>query len=351
VERPTTTAADVTRPATPAALALGVRKRPFDELTPVGRRRRLSRLAGDVLQREHGVRPVALHAVAGHWFNTVFRVDEQDGSRSALRVGDAHRIHVEGVEEVEVAWLDALAADLPTVVAARVLRTPDGRPWTTAERADVTGARVCTRFTWARGRRLSDRLDERGMRAGGRILAELHEHAAGYRLPFALPAGLRADRVAYFGDTSRILAYRARDSVAFNEAIARVQERIDLLWTSPPHSPHLLHGDLGAHNLMRWHDQVRVLDFQDLQFGFDVQDLGIALADMTWHEADLIEPFMRGYADVRPLPDLSPDLVAALRVGRSLNMINLGLNLRRPRLERFLELHERVVMEWMRPAS
>jgi Ser/Thr protein kinase RdoA (MazF antagonist) len=319
--------------------------RPFGELTRAGQARRLGRLATDVLTSAYALRPAAVRPVAAHSFNTVFRV-ETSGDRFALRVGDEHRIHVVGVEDVEAAWLDALAGEVPGLAASTIVRDASGRPWVTGRDPRVPATRTCTLFTWARGIPLRDRLSADRMRAAGRLLARLHEHVA-VTAAIRVPDGLRATQVIYFEDTERLSNWQSTHGSLFLEAMARAQAALDDLWAAPPHLPHLLHGDFGPQNVMVWRDQLRVIDFQDLRLGFEVQDVGLSLADLARHEPELLEPFRAGYADVRRWPLDDAALAATLAACRSLNLVNLGLNLRRPGIERFLADHAARVRAWM----
>ena len=83
------------------------------------------------------------------------------------------------------------------------------------------------------------------------------------------------------------------------EAVARVQEQLDRLWASPPHRPHVFHGDLGPHNVLMYRGRARPIDFQDLQIGFDLQDVAITVADLRRTAPGGIEPFRAGYTDVQ----------------------------------------------------
>jgi Ser/Thr protein kinase RdoA (MazF antagonist) len=325
--------------------------RPFAALTRRGRARRLLPLAAQVLASAYQLDGAAVRPLAAHSFNTMFLAEPTDGRRLVLRVGDAHRIHAAGVEEVEAAWLAALMAEAPALAGPVNIGDRRGRPWTTAQRGDVPGERMCSLFSWVRGRRLLERLDAASMVAAGRLMAGLHEHAASLAVPVPIPPGVVADRVVYFEDPSLIFGYRSPHGDLFVEAIARVQEHIDRLWAEPPHRPHLLHGDFGPQNVLRWRDEVRPIDFQDLLFGFDVQDLGITVTDLEQRSPELIEPFRLGYAQVRPWPAIEPELQAAFAAARSLNVMNLGLNLRRPGVADFLDEHSRRVLEWMRSAT
>ena len=173
------------------------------------------------MRDDFGIEARRVSLLASHSFNTLFRADLTAGRPIAERVGEV-RIHTDGIEEVEAAWLDAL----------------------------------------------------------------------------------HADRVVYFADTSRFGEYESAYGSMFVEAVDEEQRHLDALWAAPPHRPHLLHGDFGPQNVMRWTTQLTPIDFQDLQFGLNVQDVGITVADLRRQYADesLVEIFVKGYRSVRPWP-------------------------------------------------
>lgn len=322
--------------------------RRFDELSPVGRTRRLRTLALDTLQHGFAVDAEHVRPVAVHSFNTVFRADAPDGAtpRMALRVGDRIRIHAADVESVEAAWLCRLSAEtaltVPQPVAGR-----DGcssRHWSVP---GVDGTRVCSLFSWLDGRPLRDHMTTDGLVSMGRVAAELHEHAASLDAAFASAAPC-ADAPVYFGETDLVTSPGADPLLV--EARARVQDVIDGLWADPPHRPHLLHGDIGPHNVLVFRGRVRPIDFQDLLVGFDVQDVAITVADLRRNAPEAVEPFRSGYRSVRPWPLSDPALEAALVAGRSLNVANLGLLLRRDGFDRRVAAHTAIVRRWMTSA-
>ena len=320
--------------------------RAFDELTRRGHIARLRLLAIDSLRDDFGIAARRVSLLASHSFNTLFRADLAAGTPLALRVGEV-RIHAEGVEEVEAAWLESLHADTDIRVP-RLLADRHGRHVVAGHHADVPGPRYCSAMTWIRGRTVHECFDHATSQRMGVQLANIHEQAASYR-PLDVPAGIHADRVVHFADTSRLGEYESEYGSMFVEAIDRAQRHLDALWAAPPHRPHLLHGDFGPQNVMRWRTQLAAIDFQDLQFGFDVQDVGITVADLRRQYADesLVETFVEGYRSVRPWPLTDQSLEQALDAARSLNVINIGLNLRRPGLHEFIERHAQRVAGWM----
>ena len=321
--------------------------RSFDELTEIGRLRRLRRFAEEVVVVHYGISQPRVRLLSRHSFNTVFRVDT-DRERWVLRVGDPTRIHSDGVEDVEALWLTHLDEATAITVPRPIASTEDR--WRVDHEANyVSGRRACSLFTFIEGRELRKTKVDAGVsyRAGA-LMAHLHEDAATTLSPVPVPPDLRANRAVYFHQENLVREYESDDGELFREAHDRVQSAITKLWTAPPHSPHLLHGDFGAHNVMIWRNEMRPIDFQDLQFGFDVQDLGITLADLSRNAPELATHFEDGYSSVRALPELSPTLLATFAAGRSLNMMNLGLHLRRQGIGWFLERHTKLVQNWMR---
>ena len=289
-----------------------------------------------------------LTLVSTHSFNHTFRVDTSyDDGQYAARVGAPQRIHHEGVEALEAAWLNALSiAGIPVVT---MIADTAGRYVVEAESTLVTGVRPVSVFTWATGRPVRDRLDTESMIKLGEMLAALHDHASGWKPDIDVPNGMVANHVVYFLDDTLLAGHQSRQGNLYREAIARAQRAIDELWLHPPHAPHLLHGDFGPHNVLRHRTAFTTIDFQDLQFGFDVQDVGLTVSDLRRNDVEptLISAFRRGYSSIRPWPHSDEQLQAALSAARSLNMLNLGLNLRRPGFTEFFDRHTKLIRRWM----
>ncbi len=276
----------------------------------------------------------------------MFRVDTAT-DRFVLRVGDETRIHVDGVEDVEAHWL--LHLDRTEITAPQPVPSAEGKFRVDHETDYVSGVRACSMFSFIEGRELRKaKVDAAAIMKAGQLLALLHEDASTALPTTPVPSELRADRVVYFHRVDLLQTYQSEFGSLFREAIERVQEAITSLWTTPPHDPHLLHGDFGAHNVMIWRNELRPIDFQDLQLGFDIQDVGITLADLSRTAPELCASFLEGYRSIRELPEISPGLLATFAAGRNLNIMNLGLHLQRKGIEQFLESNSRLVQQWMR---
>jgi Ser/Thr protein kinase RdoA (MazF antagonist) len=300
--------------------------------------------------RSYDVAPLRVR-LAAESFNCVFRVTTAS-ALYALRVGAALRIHPEGTPAVEAAWHQMLRRRglfVPGVVA-----NADGALATLATGSRTGDApRVCVLFEWVAGRSLRTRMSGRRSAALGRLSARLHREAAAWSPPGAQDV-LAADRVLYWRLPERLSAAGARFGFGtlFADALARAQSAVDSLWLSPPHPPHLVHGDLTPANvIVPARGGLVPIDFQDTVRGFEVQDLSITVAALR-RQPDggrLTDAFRGGYGECRPWPDVSPDLFESLVAARALHQMNLTLNMTGiGGLESYLAAHAGRVRAWLR---
>jgi Ser/Thr protein kinase RdoA (MazF antagonist) len=269
---------------------------------------------------------------AAQAFNTVFRVEVRDGARYALRVGAELRIHADGCEELEAAWVNSLhTAGFPV---ARVVPARDG------SLVVDTGGRRSLLFEWIEGVRLRDDPSPDAVAAAGALTARLHADGAA-PAGASTDAALRGNEVLSFRVPNR-LGDLAGVGETLTAAVGRAQEVVDELWRDPPHAPHLLHGDVNLGNVLVDRGEVRLIDFQDLFWGFEVQDVAIATVSLPFPDA-----FRFGYESVRRWPDVDPETWAALEAARHLNILNFGLAGDRPKLDEVVARHAEPVVEWM----
>jgi Ser/Thr protein kinase RdoA (MazF antagonist) len=148
--------------------------------------------------------------------------------------------------------------------------------------------------------------------------------------------------VLSFALDNRLDELRPEFGAALPDAVARAQAALDALWRDPPHPPHLLHGDVNRGNVMADGDRITLLDFQDLLWGFEVQDVVIATVSLPYADA-----FRAGYSSVRTWPDVAPDMWAALEAARHLNILNFGLHPPRPHRDEMVARHAEPIVTWM----
>ena len=289
--------------------------------------------------------------LAAESFNSIFRVSTASAVY-ALRVGAAVQIHPEGTSAVEAAWHRRLHQQ--GVRVPDVLANTDGEFATlVTDGSAEPGSRVCILFEWVAGRSLRDCMTERRSAALGRLSARLQQDGAAWSPPGAGDV-LAADRVLYWQLPNQLAAAGARSGYGslFTDALARAQSVLDSLWQSPPHPPHLVHGDLTPQNvIVPPRDGLVPIDFQDTVRGFEVQDLSITISALRrWPNSDrLTEAFRAGYREYRAWPDVSPALFESLIAARGLQQMNLTLNMTDiDGLDGYVTSHAERLRPWMR---
>ena len=316
----------------------------FDSLTTRGQ---TQRLAGSRASRSTATGSAVRVSLLKRTFNTLFRVVDSNGTKSALRVGARERIHTDETEAVETAWLRALRAETD-IDAPLPIANQSGSLVTTVAMPGVPEPRTCVLFEWARGRRLGEALSVERMENAGALLARLHEHGATFDGGRPQPV-IVGDNVPAFRLPDRIPRDDAQYGTLFAEAVERAQAAIDTLWAHPPHRPHILHGDFHPNNILVWRDRLVPIDFQDALWGFEIQDIAITTMTFEFYDgAEALAAALRaGYVRVRPWPADDAEMVNELVGARHLSVLNLGYNLRRPGLEEFIDRHATWIRNWM----
>lgn len=284
---------------------------------------------------------------AGASFNTVFHAITDTGRHVAVRVGPADRIHPVGCEDAEAGWLDQLADEGAPV--NRALRTPDGAAWVTVPDTAMV-PRSCMVFEWATGTMMRQRLTAPRLERAGIVCAVLHELGAGTR-PAAPPAGVPiGDRVVYFRVADRLGELREQYGSLFDDARDRAEEGLARVWRTHGASAHLVHGDLTPANLLVHRGEVTAIDFQDMLWAPEVQDLSMVVAVLRRdpEQADaFIGAFRRGYETRRPWPEVDDEDFEDLIAVRRLSITNLNLVLPWPNAPHNVARHADVVREYM----
>jgi Ser/Thr protein kinase RdoA (MazF antagonist) len=296
---------------------------PYASLTRRGQVGRLRGLARTAL-REFGIDARSL-AVLRHEHNTTFRVDA-DGGPYVLRI-NRPGVHSSATIASEAAWLAALRRDTTLAVPEPVL-APDGGLVVVAAAAGVPEARICLLFRWLPGRFVDARLTPTLLREVGAATATLQQHAEGWTTPdrFERPrvdtmttASKKAsiapnaaaalprhnpsedDAEAVVGLTGGLVSVRDADLVRL--AIGAIRETTAAL-AALPGSFGLIHGDLHQENYFFDRGRVRVIDFDDCGWGFQLYDLMVTISELHGRDryAELRDAVIEAYAARRSLP-------------------------------------------------
>jgi Ser/Thr protein kinase RdoA (MazF antagonist) len=302
--------------------------RDFYELTNRGRAMRLRNVALAALKRyDLEVNRVRL---LSNEFNGIFRVDTVDGQKYVLRVCLPEGGHSLSEIRSEMMWLAALRRD--TVLGVpEPFATREGEWVTTIETDGVPEPRHCVVFGWVPGPDLAERLTLENARKLGELAGQLHNHAA----TFSPPGGFwlkTADSIFPFGEPVVLFDADFRRFLppgrlgVFQRTLQRAEAVIDRLYADRG-GLCVIHNDLHQWNVKVYQGKLYALDFEDLMWGFPVQDIAITLYYLQGDEAypALREAFAQGYTNHNRWPERGPGEIEALMAGRALDLANFVL--------------------------
>ena len=292
---------------------------PYEELTYRGRIRRMRRLARVALEA-YGLSDARYKFVlqAG---NTLFRVYDPrpDPSKTANGLFEEGqyllRIHYPPYQtadaiELELAWLAAMRRDAGLPVPEPV-PTLDGRLLTQASIPGIPGERNCSLLRWLKGRFLTKGIGVQHYRAQGRLMAQLHNHAASWQVPPGLTKR-HWDWAGFFEDVegtdltaSEIWPLIPQPYVEPFQAVTREAGQVMDAWGTGRDVYGLIHADLGLDaNVLFWGGEARAIDFDDSGFGYWMYDLAISLEHCREDVAypQYRDALLEGYAEYRSLP-------------------------------------------------
>jgi Ser/Thr protein kinase RdoA (MazF antagonist) len=306
--------------------------KPFNELTRLGRIRRMRQLATIALS-DYGVDKAHLQFVrqAG---NTLFRVWTSilPGPKEQNELFEEGqyllRVHEPGYQEpealdLELTWLVAMRQEANLPVPEPVA-TLDGDWLLSVNVSGVPGTRNCSLLRWIKGRSVKNKFRPHHLRAQGRLMAQLHQ----FSIQWQPPAGLCKRKFDWDGLFQNDVGSGMTNAEAWTllsplrkEAFSFVAEQIrDVMedWGEGPDAFGLIHGDLGVDaNLFFWHGEPRAIDFDDSGFGYWVFDLAVALDACRDDLAYSLyrEALLDGYAEFRSLPEKQAEQIELFLAG------------------------------------
>jgi len=303
--------------------------KPYITLTERGQARRLRKLALNALG-QYNLDVTRLRLVTNE-FNGIFRIDTRSGERYILRVSLPEGGHIDDHIAAEMDWLSALARDTSLSVP-RPVPASNGSLFVEASAAGVPEPRLCAIFSWVPGTDLARHISSANFSKLGELMAGLHGHARDYQPPAGLSL-LCFDRVFPFPEP--VLLFEERFSGLFpperraiyQRTITWVQRAIDLLMNSGE-PMRILHGDLHQWNVRYFRGVLSPIDFEDLMWGWPVQDIATTLYDILDQEdySILRDAFQQGYTIHNPWPERYTGEIDAFIAARGVGLVNFILN-------------------------
>lgn len=305
-----------------------IKRKPYSALTVRGQSRRLRQLALNALT--HYELDVTCLRLVTNDMNCIFRIDTRDGQKYILRVTLPEGGHTLDHVTAEMDWLAALARDTNLSVP-RPLPAKDGSLVVEAGTSGVPEARLCEVFSWVDGKDLAEDMSASNISKLGELMAGLHAHALTYHPPSDLSL-LRFDRVFPFPEPVVIFdeqfspLFPAARRDVYEKGIAWAQESIDRLKASGE-SMRIIHGDLHQWNVRNMRGVLSPIDFEDLMFGWPVQDIATTLYYFGSKDfAELRAAFEQGYTRHGSWPERYAGEIDSFIAARGIGLANFVLN-------------------------
>jgi Ser/Thr protein kinase RdoA (MazF antagonist) len=228
------------------------------------------------------------------------------------------------------------------------LRTENGEFVVTIKIDDVPEPRHCAVFSWVPGVDLVDRLSTENMFALGALTALLHEHAKNFKpadsfrvrkldkvFPYSDPGFQHVEPIVLFDKENQHL-FPIDGLERYRLTTELVQEALDSLYANPS-GLRVTHNDLHQWNIRVYRGKLFALDFEDLAWGYPVQDIATTFFYLQRHEQreQLIKAYKQGYTRIHEWPESYPGQIATFIAGRGIMLANYLLCSKNPEDQAF----------------
>lgn len=256
--------------------------------------------------------------------NTTFQVETPTADKFLLRLHigiESASNHSQNVWREplvihsELWWLNAIAHDTELKVPQPV-QNRLGEWVTCFTHRELEDEISCSLLRWVEGEHLNNEPTSHQVCKLGKLMAQLHNHAACWSLPstFSRPKH-DAEQLGYaisqLGTLVQIGTISTEDYQVFQAAAAQVQTLM-LKLRRAQNTWGLIHADIHQGNYIFHGEDVRPIDFSRCGFGFYLYDIGLSLGDI---DAPLRTHFFEGYTSHRTLPADYQSIVEAFFVG------------------------------------
>ncbi len=237
----------------------------------------------------------------------------------------------------EMYWLNALKQDTDIKITEPV-ENRDGELVTIVNVPNLPPDQRCALFKWIPGQPLAGAkgaTNVENYHLYGKALAQLHNHAESIN---PLPADInpkRWDKVFYYENES--IVYNdpeyshllTADQVAMVDKIVAKADAYLAQMFEDPAGRILIHGDLHDSNIHIYKGELYLIDFEDLNLGYDTQDVAITLYynRLRDNKAELQAAFEKGYSSLRQWPLESEEQLQTLIAARMVMFLNYVLQI------------------------
>ncbi len=226
-----------------------------------------------------------------------------------------------GEAALEGAWLEALARETDITV-------PQFQATQEGSLVGQVGRRHAVLMVRLPGMLLGRRLTARNLTEMGELFAKMHLHAACWKPPEGLSAGVFDHYLGRGEPNALFSSARSVDYEPGDEAVVRrMSERVCAAYDSLDRSDlRVIHCDLWHNNIKIYRGKLAPFDFEDTIIGFRLHDIAMAMLDLAEETGaekygELLQAFCNGYETLLPWPEGEMEVLQMGRVLWRLNWI------------------------------
>ncbi len=273
--------------------------------------------------------------------NAVFCVTDQIGQQFVMRLTADDHYPVAALEG-ELAWLAAIRSDIQLMVPEPIPNA-NGELITTIHLPHIPTPRHCCLFRWMPGRFLRTRFSAKTLTQVGKFTAQLHNHSASWNSATQSARPLwRWERFfgpqyVYSTQDAR-LTLTAHDREVLATIAALVRSAMSQLGSGSANFG-MIHADLHPLNFFLHGGQVGAIDFEDCGLGYFVFDMATTLLEVSHpldipdHYARMREAYLKGYSQVRAVPEDIERQLLIFTALRLVFLLNWGAGSTNPRVQ------------------
>jgi Ser/Thr protein kinase RdoA (MazF antagonist) len=258
----------------------------------------------------------------------MFLIRSSAGEKFVLRIYSDEETTLKE-NQAEMFWLDALKRDTDLKVTEPIPRR-DGKYISITNQEGVPPDRRCVLFKWIPGRPLENYLSYENYYKLGQALAKLHNHAESLNpLPIHIQPK-RWDKVFYYPDepvvynTSEYSYLFPPERVELLENIIDKSENMFSSMFADQRGLMLIHGDLHFWNVHYFQGELYLIDFEDVNLGYPIQDIAVTLYYGRQRDgyAEWKAGLISGYKSIRVWPEGGEETIDTLMAARAVMFIN-----------------------------
>ena len=256
-----------------------------------------------------------LHKSLNHWdiklsnfkllseeTNILYLINTVEEEKYVLRLTNPWSCHGPDEVEAELQWLLALRRDCDIPLREPVV-TPPGKRFIQIDGPSNEESYLATVFRFAEGQELGDDMSLHQLTNGANLQQPFIDMLRHYPFQEAQAAPARSTftycepefpivEEELITKVNPELGVTADRAARYTELARQMDEEIQSLWdTQEP--PRLIHNDLHPWNILIHNEELTPIDFEDVQVGYPIQDIAVALFYVAWDERgpELVQHF------------------------------------------------------------